>query len=65
MTHPTVGVGWKLKLQKCGFHFIFYDFDNNGVPSMRKVSDLVITLENKKGKTLKLEQRKSTKQEKV
>ena len=23
--------GSKLKLQKCGFHLIFYDFDNNGV----------------------------------
>ena len=46
----------RMELQKCGFHLIFYDFDKNGVPSMRKISDLVITLENKKGKTLKLEQ---------
>ena len=40
--------GRKLKLQKCCFHLIFYNFDKDGIPSMRNVSDLVITLENEK-----------------
>ena len=44
----------KLELQKCGFHLIFYDFDQHRVPSMRKVSDLVITLENEKGEDIEM-----------
>ena len=36
--------GGKLDLQKYGFHLIFYDFDDDGVPSMRKIIDLVSTL---------------------
>ena len=35
--------GGKLELQKCGFHLIFYNPDKGGVPSMRKIGDLVIT----------------------
>ena len=50
--------GGKLKLQKCGFHLIFYDFDNNGVPSMRKIGDLVITLENEKGDDIEIRTKK-------
>ena len=44
----------KLELEKCGFHLIFYDFDQYGVPSMREISDLVITLENKKGEDIEI-----------
>ena len=46
--------GGKLGLQKCGFHLIFYNFDNNGVLSMRKIGDLVITLENEKGEDIEI-----------
>ena len=45
--------GGKLELQKYCFHLIFYNFDKDGVPSMRKISDLVITLENEKGEDIK------------
>ena len=37
---------------------IFYDFDNNGIPSMRKISDLVITLENEKGEDIEIRTKK-------
>ena len=50
--------GGKLELQKCGFHLIFYDFDQHGVPSMRKISDLVITLENEKGEDIEIRTKK-------
>ena len=46
--------GGKLELQKCGFHLIFYDFNKHGVPSMRKISDLVIILENEKGEDIEI-----------
>ena len=48
----------KLELQKCGFHLIFFDFDNNGVPSMRKIGDLVVTLENEKGEDIEIRTKK-------
>ena len=48
----------KLELQKLGFHLIFYDFDQHGVPSVRKISDLVITLENEKGEDVKIRTKK-------
>ena len=54
-----------MELQKCGFHLIFYDFDKNGVPSMRKIGDLVITLGNEKGKDIEIRQRKLMKQERT
>ena len=47
-------LGGKLELQKYGFHLIFYDFDNNCVPLMRKISNLVITLENEKGEDIEI-----------
>ena len=50
--------GGKLELQKCGFHLIFYDFDQHGVPSMRKISDLVITLQNEKGEDIEIRTKK-------
>ena len=50
--------GDKLELQKCGFHLIFYDFDKNDVPSMRKIGDLVITLENEKGENIEIRTKK-------
>ena len=31
--------GGKLELQKCGFHLIFYNFDYDGVPLMKKIGD--------------------------
>ena len=46
--------GGKLELQKCGFHLIFYVFDKHGVPSMRKVSELVITLKNEKEEDIEI-----------
>ena len=55
----------ELELHKCSFHLIFYDFDRNGVPSMRKISALVITLKMKKEKILKLEQRKLMKHKSI
>ena len=50
--------GGKLELQKCRFHLIFYDFDQHGVLLMRKISDLVITLENKKSVDIKTKTKK-------
>ena len=50
--------GGKLELKKCGFHLIFYDFDKDGVPSMRKIGDLVITLENGKGEDIEIRTKK-------
>ena len=35
------------------FHLIFYNIDKDGVPSIRKISDLVITLANEKGEDIK------------
>ena len=48
----------KLELQKCGFHLIFYNFDKDGVPSMNKIGDLVITLENEKGEDIEIRTKK-------
>ena len=48
----------KLELKKCGFHLIFYNFDYDSVPSMRKIGDLVIILENKKGEDIKIRTKK-------
>ena len=50
--------GGKLELQKCGFHLIFYNFDKHGVPWMRKISDLVITLENENGEDIEIRTKK-------
>ena len=50
--------GGKLELQKCGFHLIFYDFDYDSVPSMRKIGDLVITLKNEKGEDIEIRTKK-------
>ena len=35
-------------------HLIFYSFDKDGVLSMRKIGDLVITLENEKGEDIEI-----------
>ena len=40
--------GGKLELSKCGFHIIFYNFNDNGTPKMRDIGDLIITLKNEK-----------------
>ena len=50
--------GGKLELHKCGFHLNFYNFDKNGVPSIRKISDQVITLENEKGEDIEIRTKK-------
>ena len=50
--------GGKLELQKCGLYLIFYNFDHDGVPSMRKIGDLVITLENEKGEDIEIRTKK-------
>ena len=50
--------GGKLELIKCGFHLIFYDFDQHGVPSMQKISNLVITLETEKGEDIEIRTKK-------
>ena len=47
-----------MELQKCGFYLIFYDFDKDGVPLMRKIGDLFITLENKKGEDIEIRSKK-------
>ena len=51
-------LGGKLELQKCGFHLIFYDFDKDGVPLMRKIGDLFITLMNEKGEDIEIRTKK-------
>ena len=50
--------GGKLELQKCGFHLIFYNFDKDCVPSMRKTNGFIITLENEKGEVIKIRTKK-------
>ena len=50
--------GGKLELQKCGVHLIFYNFDQHGVHLMKKISDLVITLENEKGEDIEIRTKK-------
>ena len=47
-----------MKLQKCGFNLIFYNFNKDGVPLMRKIGDLVIILENEKGKDIEIRTKK-------
>ena len=54
-------LGGKLELQKCGFHLVFYDFDKNGVPFMRKISGSVMTLENDKGEDIEIRTKKINK----
>ena len=54
-------LGGKLELTKCGFHLIFYDFNDDSIPSMRKISDLVITLENEKGEDIEIRTKKINK----
>jgi hypothetical protein len=39
----------KLELSKCGYHVIYYDFDNSGIPQMRHSPGDSITLTNDQG----------------
>jgi hypothetical protein len=41
--------GGKLELSKCGYHVIYYDFDDSGIPSMRHSPGDSITLKNDQG----------------
>ena len=41
--------GGKLELPKCGYHVIYYDFENNGIPKMRHRQGLPITLNDAHG----------------
>ena len=50
--------GDKLELQKCNFHIIFHNFDNNRVPSMRNIEEHVISLTNEKGKAIQIRTKK-------
>ena len=54
-----------MKLQKCEINLIFYDFDKDDVPSMRKIGDLVITLVNEKGEDIEIRTKKLMKQERT
>ena len=38
--------GGKLELPKCGYHVIYYDFNEDGVPYMRHTQQESITLVN-------------------
>ncbi|OEU08199.1 hypothetical protein FRACYDRAFT_249987 [Fragilariopsis cylindrus CCMP1102] len=38
--------GGKLELSKCGYHVIYYDFDDSGIPRMRHSPGDSITLQN-------------------
>ena len=42
--------GGKLELPKCGYHVIFYDFNEDGVPYMRYTQQESITLANEVGR---------------
>ena len=54
--------GGKLELQKYCFHLIFYVFfDKNGVPSTRKISNLVIKLENERNEVIGIRTKKINK----
>ena len=54
MAQPTLGLRSKLNTPEMRLYLIFYNFDKNGVPSIRKNSDLVITLENEKGEDIEI-----------
>ena len=41
--------GGKLELPKCGYHVIYYDFNDDGVPYMRHTQQESITLVNEVG----------------
>ena len=41
--------GGKLELPKCGYHVIYYDFENNGIPRMRHRQGQPITLDDAHG----------------
>jgi hypothetical protein len=41
--------GGKLELSKCGYHVLYYDFDNSGIPRMRHSPSESITLNNDQG----------------
>jgi hypothetical protein len=41
--------GGKLLLSKCGYHVIYYDFDDSGIPRMRHNPGKSITLKNDEG----------------
>ena len=47
-----------MELQKYGVHLIFYNFDKHDVPSIRKIGDLVITLENEKREDIEIRTKK-------
>jgi hypothetical protein len=41
--------GGKFELSKCGYHVIYYDFDDSGIPQMRHSPGDSITLTNDQG----------------
>jgi hypothetical protein len=41
--------GGKLELSKCGYHVIYYDFDDSDIPQMRHSPGDSITLTNNQG----------------
>jgi hypothetical protein len=41
--------GGKLELSKCGYHVIYFDFDDSGIPQMRHSPGDSITLTNDQG----------------
>jgi hypothetical protein len=48
--HDLLGCsGGKLELSKCGYHVVYYDFDDSGIPQMRHSPGEYIKLKNDRG----------------
>ena len=54
MARSTLGIRWKFRASEMGISPYLYNFDKHGVPSMRNIVDLVITLENEKGEDIEI-----------
>jgi hypothetical protein len=49
MTYSGTLTGGKLELSKCGYHVIYYDFEDSGIPHMGPSPGDSITLTNDQG----------------
>ena len=58
MAQSTMGFRRKVELQKRGFYLILQNSNKDDVPSMRMISDLVITLENEKVEDIEIRPKK-------
>ena len=58
MVRPDMGFRRQIRTPEMWISSHLYDFNNNGVQFMRKIGDLVITLEHEKGEDNKIRTKK-------